>query len=90
MKSPRVHILIELLDLGRGVKCGDLESRSSGSNPAKKIFFPPSIIILLHKYKFQIYHFKLVHCGLVVTTRALRSSRYWGSIPARGPPNFLP
>ena len=54
------------------------------------IFFLFNFGVYLHKYKFQLYQFKLVHCGVVVNTRALRSSRYWGSIPARGPPNFLP
>ena len=46
----------------------------------------------LHKYKFQLYYFKLVHCGVVVTTRAsqvqgIGDLQFW---PGRGPPNFLP
>ena len=37
------------------------------------IFFLFNFGVYLHKYKFQLYQFKLVHCGVVVKTRALRS-----------------
>ena len=44
-----------------------------GSNPARNNFFPPyyyNFGAYLYKYKLQLYYFKLVHCGIMVTMRA--------------------
>ena len=65
-----------------------------GSNPTLNSFlyflFNYSFGVHLHKYKFQVYYFKLVHCGVVVTTRALYAQGIGFHSGPGSPPNFLP
>ena len=87
-----MHYSYELFR-SRGVTCGDLHSRGIRfEHRQKTIFlFLSRIRAYLHKYKLQMYYVKLVHRGIVVTTRALQVQgigvQFWPGVHLNSSPS---